>query len=72
MAQARPPTTFDDLPIAEFMAPPLTTMRVDNVASGEPQPFGLTPTALEAVAPGWLGTAGPRAFYYPFRRHARR
>ena len=48
------------------------SMRVDNVASGEPQPFGLTPTALEAVAPGWLGTAGPRAFYYPFRRHARR
>ena len=46
--------------------------RVDNVASGEPQPFGLSPTALEAVAPGWLGTAGPRAFYYPFRRHARR
>ena len=48
------------------------SMRVDNVASGEPQPFGLTPTALEAVAPGWLGTAGPRAFYDPFRRHARR
>ena len=48
------------------------SMRVDNVASGEPQPFGLTPTALEAVAPGWLGTAGPRAFYYSFRRHARR
>lgn len=48
------------------------SMRVDNVASGKPQPFGLTPTALEAVAPGWLGTAGPRAFYYPFRRHARR
>ena len=48
------------------------SMRVDNVASGEPQPFGLTPTALESVAPAWLGTAGPRAFYYPFRRHARR
>ena len=48
------------------------SMRVDNVASGEPQPFGLKPTALEAVAPAWLGTASPRAFYYPFRRHARR
>ena len=48
------------------------SMRVDNVASAEPQPFGLTPTALESVAPAWLGTAGPRAFYYPFRRHARR
>lgn len=48
------------------------SMRVDNVASGEPQPFGLTPTALEAVAPGWLGKAAPRAHYYPFRRRARR
>ncbi len=48
------------------------SMRVDNVASGEPMPFGMNPTALEAVAPAWLGTAGPRAFYYPFRRHARR
>ena len=64
--------------LMEFAPQPLMSrdnvrsMRVDNVASGEPQPFGLTPTALEAVAPGWLGTAGPRAFYYPFRRHARR
>ncbi|HAF55715.1 MAG TPA: NAD-dependent dehydratase [Thauera sp.] len=48
------------------------SMRVDNVAHGEPMPFGLSPTALEAVAPAWLGEAGPRAFYYPFRRHARR
>ncbi len=48
------------------------SMRVDNVASGTPLPFGLTPTALEAVAPAWLGEAGPRAFYYPFRRQARR
>ena len=28
-------TGFDDLPIAEFTAPPLTTMRVDNVAIGQ-------------------------------------
>lgn len=48
------------------------SMKVDNVASGAPLPFGLTPTALEAVAPAWLGAAGPRAFYYPFRRRARR
>lgn len=48
------------------------SMRVDNVAHGAPLPFGLQPTALEAVAPAWLGEAGPRAFYYPFRRHARR
>lgn len=48
------------------------SMRVDNVAHSAPLPFGLQPTALEAVAPAWLGEAGPRAFYYPFRRHARR
>lgn len=48
------------------------SMKVDNVATGVAQPFGLTPTALEAVAPAWLGAAGPRAFYYPFRRRARR
>lgn len=48
------------------------SMRVDNVAHGEPLPFGLKPTALEAVAPAWLGEAGPRAAYYPFRRRARR
>ena len=48
------------------------SMRVDNVAHGEPMPFGLSPTALEAVAPPWLGEARPRALYYPFRRHARR
>ncbi len=48
------------------------SMRVDNVAHGAPLPFGLAPTALEAVAPAWLGEAAPRARYYPFRRHARR
>ena len=48
------------------------SMRVDNVAHGDPLPYGLAATPLEAVAPGWLGDAGPRAFYYPFRRHARR
>lgn len=48
------------------------SLQIDNVASGTPLPFGLTPTPLEAVAPTWLGKAGPRAFYYPFRRRARR
>lgn len=64
--------------LMEFAPQPLMSrdnvrsMRVDNVAHGDPLPFGLHPTALEAVAPAWLGEAGPRAFYYPFRRHARR
>ncbi len=37
------------------------SMRVDNVASGAPQPWGRQPTALESVAPGWLGRANRRA-----------
>ncbi|MDI3490912.1 MAG: hypothetical protein PWP11_2189 [Thauera sp.] len=48
------------------------SMRVDNVATGDPLPFGLVPTAVEAVVPIWLGTEAMRAHYYPFRRHARR
>jgi NADH dehydrogenase len=48
------------------------SLRVDNVARGRPLPFGLSPTALEAVAPSWLGEGGSRARYYPFRRQARR
>ncbi|WP_287366272.1 complex I NDUFA9 subunit family protein [Thauera sp.] len=48
------------------------SMRVDNVATGDPLPFGLVPTAVEAVVPTWLGTEAMRAHYYPFRRHARR
>jgi NADH dehydrogenase len=48
------------------------SMRVDNVATGDPLPFGLVPTAVEAVVPTWLGTEAIRAHYYPFRRHARR
>ncbi|PTD95982.1 complex I NDUFA9 subunit family protein [Pseudothauera lacus] len=48
------------------------SMRVDNVASGAPLPFAMQPTALEAVAPGWLGQAALRSHYYPFRDHARR
>jgi uncharacterized protein YbjT (DUF2867 family) len=45
------------------------SMRVDNVASGAPLPFGLAPHALEAVAPVYLGAADPRHQYYAYRRH---
>jgi NADH dehydrogenase len=50
----------------------LRSMRVDNVTTGEPLPFGLQPTALEAVVPSWLGQDTVRASYYPLRRYARR
>ncbi len=47
------------------------SLRVDNVARATPLPFGLAPTALETVAPLWLGGSA-RARYNPLRRHARR
>lgn len=39
----------------------LSSMKCDNVASGEAQPFGLVPTALESVAPSWLAHPKPGA-----------
>ena len=48
------------------------SMRVDNITHGAPLPFGLQPTAIETVVPGWLGSEASRAHYYPFRCHARR
>ncbi|MGE0011144.1 MAG: complex I NDUFA9 subunit family protein [Azoarcus sp.] len=50
----------------------LRSMRADNVASGASLPFGLVPTAIESVVPGWLGKATQRDLYNPLRRHARR
>ena len=47
------------------------SMKVDNV-SGEPFPFGLTPAAIEAVVPTYLGIDSPRARYRAYRDHARR
>ncbi|NMG44795.1 NAD-dependent epimerase/dehydratase family protein [Aromatoleum toluvorans] len=48
------------------------SMRVDNVASGAPLPFGMTPAGLEALAPTWIGDRHQRARYYPMRSRARR
>lgn len=48
------------------------SMRVDNVTDGPPLPFGLTPTALEAVAPSWIAGSSLRAGFYPSRTRARR
>jgi uncharacterized protein YbjT (DUF2867 family) len=42
------------------------SMKVDSVCSSA-FPFGITPAALEAVAPSWLGNRTPRARYQRFR-----
>jgi uncharacterized protein YbjT (DUF2867 family) len=47
------------------------SMKVDNVC-GQPFPFGIESTALEAVAPSYLGNDSPRARYRLYRDRARR
>ena len=48
-------------------------MAADNVCtSGWPSHFSFSPTALEAVAPGYLRADSPRGRYDGFRGHARR
>lgn len=64
--------------LMEFSPAPLMSrdnvrsMRVDNVANGPPLPFGLTPTALEAVAPSWIGGTTLRTGSHPGRTRPRR
>lgn len=53
--------------------PPLTpdnlrSLEVPNVVDGSPLPFGLTPTALEAIAPEYLAHDTYRAHYAEWRR----
>jgi NADH dehydrogenase len=43
------------------------SMSVDSV-SASPLPFGVTPTAIEAVAPSWLAQRTPRNRYQEFRQ----
>lgn len=64
--------------VMERMPSPLLTrdnlrsMEVDNVASGEPLPFGITPTPIEGVVPTYIGDKSYRARYYPMRIASRR
>ncbi len=48
------------------------SMRIDNVCSGCALPFGLQPTALEAVAPNYIGHKVPRWSYNALRAKAHR
>lgn len=50
----------------------VASMQVDSVCSGCELPFGATPTALEAVAPGYIGAHAPRTRFSPMRTRARR
>lgn len=43
------------------------SLKAGSVCSGAGFPFGIAPTALEAVAPSWLGNRTPRARYGRFR-----
>jgi uncharacterized protein YbjT (DUF2867 family) len=59
------------LPVKLLTRDNYDSMKVDSVCDGA-FPFGITPSALEAVAPSWLGNRTPRARYQRFRaqRHS--
>lgn len=60
------------MPVPLMTRDNLRSMQVPSVCSGAALPFGMTPTALEIAAPGWLAAARPRMRYAQLRRRAHR
>lgn len=58
MAQA---SVLECLPRPLMSRDNVRSMRADNVTQGPPLPFGLTPRAIEDVAPGYLGRPATEA-----------
>ncbi len=59
------------LPIKLMTRDSYHSMKVDNVSS-QPFPFDIRPSALEAIAPSYLGNDTPRARYLYYRGRAGR
>lgn len=69
MVQAR---LMECLPNPPLSRDNVRSMQRDNVASGAPLPFGMTPTALEAVAPSYVAGGLRRRSFEAYWRQARR
>ena len=63
--------SLEFLPVKLLTRDNYRSMKLDNVSSSA-FPFGIQPTALEAVAPGYLGNSFPRARYGAYRGQAGR
>jgi NADH dehydrogenase len=51
----------------------LASMQVDSVSSGAfPAVFGISPAALESIAPGYLAPDATHSRYEAFRAHSGR
>ncbi len=63
--------SMERLPVKLLTRDNYNSMKVDSVCDC-PLPFGIVPSALEAVAPAWLGPVTPRARYQQYRSQVRR
>jgi len=62
---------MERLPVKLLTRDNYHSMKVDSVCRCD-FPFGIRPTPLEAVAPGWLGRRTPRSRYFRYRNQAGR